>query len=172
MPSAWAGRRTDTAVGPVISTAPPVAEASEVRLLTAGRVATVCPAPSSSAQPVEPVKPAPVSFVVQPSVGPAGSVFAVMTAAYVTPVTGAPRPPAPTSTMAAAVPGTPAGTVTTSVVSLPQRTGAVLPPTVAVSLFAANAVAVEPKPDPVTGTAVPPAAEAAVAVVVAVTGVR
>src|SRR3954470_6691845 len=106
MPSDRAGRCPDTEAGPEISTPPPVAAASDVRLLTTGRPATVEPAPSTRAQPVEPVKPEPVSFVVHPAVGPAGVAFAVMTAAYFTPVTAAPGTPSCTSTMAAAVPGT------------------------------------------------------------------
>src|SRR4051794_710092 len=172
MPAASAGTRTVTDVGPTISTPPPVAAFSAVRLPTTGRPATLWPVPSRSCQPPEPVKPSPVSFVVQPAAGPAGAELPEMTAAYSTPVTGAPGTPSWTRAMAAGAPGTPAPTVTTTVVSLTQRSGAVVPPTVAVSFLAVNAVAVAPNPEPVRGTGVPPAAEAGVAVVVAVPGVR
>src|SRR3954453_15800123 len=172
MPSDSAGSRTDTDVGPAMNTPPPVAVDSAVRLATVGSVATVEPAPSSSSQPPEAVKPSPVSLVVQPSLCPVASEFAEMTAAYSTPVTGAPGTPSCSSTIDAAAPGTQTGSVAESPVSLIQRRVAVFPPTVAVSRFAENAVDVAPKPEPVRFTTVPPAAEAVVAVVVAVTGVR
>src|SRR4051812_6698421 len=172
MPAASAGSRTVTDVGPAISTPPPVAAFSAARLPTTGRLATLVPVPSRSCQLPEPGKPSPVSFVVQTSTGPAAAELPEMTAAYSTPVTGAPGTPSWTRAMAAGVPGSPAPTVTTTVVSLTQRSGAVLPPTVAVSFLAVNAVAVAPNPEPVRGTGVPPAAEAGGAVVGAVTGGR
>src|SRR6185437_13145385 len=122
----------------------------------AGRSATDWPALSSSAQDPEPRKPLPTRVIVPPAVGTEARVAPEISAAYEPFVLAGPAMPCRYRTSAGDEPGLPTGAVTTSWVSLRHCTGTFAPFNVAVTFSAANAVAVVPKPEPVTVAFVPP----------------